>query len=66
MKEGRKLEYPEKPPDDELQKMHWWQSIKAHVLTITPRAAQLTIENNGDQYCCGGTVIICINWQCLI
>ena len=23
MKEGRKPEYPEKPPGDELQKLHW-------------------------------------------
>ena len=58
MKVGRKPEYPEKTPDDELQKMphtkarkykpqtrlelvlkHWWQAMKADVLTITPRVA---------------------------
>ena len=58
MKEGRKPEYPEKTPCNELQKMphtkarrfkpqarlepaqyHWWQAMKADVLTVTPRVA---------------------------
>ena len=51
MKEGRKPEYPEKTPDDELQKMphtkarlepaqkRWWQARKADVLTVTLRVA---------------------------
>ena len=55
MEEGRKLEYFEKTPDDDPQKMphakagkfkpqpaleHWWQARKADVLTITPRVAE--------------------------
>ena len=58
MKAGRKPEYPERTPGDELQKMphttarifkpqarlepaqlHWWQSRKADMLTVTPRVA---------------------------
>ena len=54
MLEGRKPEYPEKTPGDELQNMlhtkarkfkpqaqqHWRQARKADVLSVTPRVAQ--------------------------
>ena len=44
MQEGRKPSYPEKTPDDELQKMPHTESAKIQapsetdVLTVTPRA----------------------------
>ena len=58
MKEGREPEYPEKTPDDELQKMPHSkarifkpqarlepaQARKADVLTVTPRVALKTMS----------------------
>ena len=52
MKEGRKPEYSEKTPDDELQKMP--HTVKADVLTVTPRVAQGKHLNHD---CLGGSVV---------
>ena len=69
MKEGRKPEYLEKAPSNELQKMphtkarrfkpkarlkpaqlHWWQTRKADMLTVTPHVTPIAEE-------------ICKRWQ---
>ena len=73
MKEEGKPDYPEKSPDDELQKLphtkfkpqprlepalsYWWWARKADVLTITPRVAKRRL------LCFCPVTVVFVQWQ---